>query len=238
MRLWIIATLVAFYVKGVCGFANTLVFNSIIGFAANNIDITPVELVLGFPSNIILTWKNRKSLDPKVFVPLCIMVLAGCIPGAFLLKNVNAKYIKIAFGVLIILLGIEMYFREKSKAQIKESKILLGVVGVMSGILCGIFGVGALLAAYVGRVAKSSDAFKANICAVFTSENIFRVILYSAMGVINLTSLKQTLILVPFMLIGLFAGIKSSQFLDEKVIKKLVILLLILSGIMLIIKNL
>ena len=110
MLLWIIATLVAFFVKGLCGFANTLVFTSIMGFGANNVAISPIELMLGYPANFILTLKNRKKLNPKVFIPLAIMVLAGSVPGAFLLKNVNATYIKIVFGVVIVF-GIEMLLR-------------------------------------------------------------------------------------------------------------------------------
>ena len=93
MWLWIIATLVAFYVKGLCGFANTLVFTSILGFGESNVAISPVELLLGYPTNMILTWRNRKKLNKYVFIPLAILVLIGSIPGAFLLKNVNAGYI-------------------------------------------------------------------------------------------------------------------------------------------------
>jgi uncharacterized membrane protein YfcA len=37
--------------------------------------------------------------------------------------------------------------------------------------------------------------------------------------------------------VGLFAGMKSSSFLDERIVKRLVIILLIISGIMLIVKN-
>ncbi len=237
MWLWIVATLVAFYVKGLCGFANTLVFTSILGFGANNIAISPVELILGYPTNLILTWKNRKKLNNKVFIPLAVLVLLGSIPGAFLLKNVNAGYIKIVFGVVVILLGMDMYLREKDILRFRESKIILGIIGILSGVLCGLFGVGALLAAYVGRVTKSGDEFKANISAVFIVENTFRVVLYSAIGVITFSGVKQALILMPFMLVGLFAGMKSSSFLDERIVKRLVIILLIISGIMLIVKN-
>lgn len=81
--LWISATLVAFYIKGLCGFANTLVFSSILGFGVNNVNISPIELVLGYPSNIILTVKNRKSLDPKVFIPMAVLVVLGSILGPF-----------------------------------------------------------------------------------------------------------------------------------------------------------
>ncbi|MBP5151698.1 MAG: TSUP family transporter, partial [Lachnospiraceae bacterium] len=93
MALWIAATIVAFFVKGLCGFANTLVFTSVLGFGVNNVDISPVELILGYPSNMILTWKNRKDLKRNIFIPLALLVLAGCIPGALLLKNTDAGYI-------------------------------------------------------------------------------------------------------------------------------------------------
>lgn len=237
MWFWIMATVVAFYIKGLCGFANTLVFTSILGFGANNVNISPVELVLGYPTNIILAWKNRKQLKAKVVIPLSVLLLAGSLPGTFLLKNVNTQYIKIVFGIVVIFIGLEMYFREKRNLTCKQSKIILAIIGVLSGILCGLFGVGALLAAYVGRVTDTSNEFKANICAVFIVENTFRMILYSAIGIITFYTLRQSVLLMPFMLAGLYAGIKSGQIIDEKIVKKMVIILLIFSGFMLILKN-
>ena len=91
MYLWIIAAFTAYFIKGLCGFANTLVFTSILSFGAANANISPVELLIGYPTNFILTWKNRKSLDYKVYLPLAALVLAGCIPGALLLKNADVS---------------------------------------------------------------------------------------------------------------------------------------------------
>ncbi len=237
MWLWILATIVAFFIKGLCGFANTLVFTSILGFGVNNINISPVEIILGYPANFILTWKNRKGLNAKIWVPLAVLVLTGCIPGALLLKNVNAQYIKIVFGIAVICIGIEMFCRENGIIKSKGSKIVLMIIGIASGVLCGMFGVGALLAAYVGRTTDTTDEFKANISAVFIFENTFRIVLYSILGVITLSSLKQSVLMMPFVLIGLFLGMKSSQIMDDKVVKRIVIVLLIISGIVLIAKN-
>lgn len=237
MWIWILATLVAFYIKGLCGFANTLIFDSILGFSVNNVNISPVELLLSYPSNMIMTWKNRQALKRSVYIPLTIMVIGGSIPGIFLLKYVNARYIKLFFGVVVVLIGIEMLLREYGKMQTKESKVLMVIIGVASGVLCGLFGVGVVLAAYVNRITENTASFKANLSAVFIFENTFRILLYSVLGVITLRSLKMSLMMVPFMLLGLFAGMKSSTYLDEKVVKKIVILLLILSGIVLVINN-
>ena len=84
MYLWMLAAVVAYFIKGLCGFANTLVFTAILSFGSVNANISPIDLLLGYPANVILTWKNRKNLDPKVYIPLAVLVLAGSIPGAFL----------------------------------------------------------------------------------------------------------------------------------------------------------
>lgn len=240
MVWFIIATLVAFFIKGLCGFANTLIFNGILSYTANNINISPLEVVLGYPSNIILVWKERKSLNWKIWLPLTVLVVAGSIPGIFLLKHTDAGLLKVIFGIAVIIIGIEMLFREMKSSNGKSggSKIILVLIGIISGLLCGLYGVGALLAAYVSRVSENSHEFKANICVVFVVENMIRIILYAATGILTLAVLKQVVILIPFMLAAVFLGMKSSSVLNEKVIKKIVIVLLILSGIVLIINNL
>lgn len=237
MYLWIIATVVAYFIKGLCGFANTLVFTTILSFGTPNVNISPIDLLIGYPTNLILTWENRKKLDSKVYLPLIALVIIGSIHGVFMLKNVNTSIIKLIFGVVVIVLGLEMLLREYSKDSGKSSRILLAIIGVASGVLCGLFGVGALLAAYVSRVTDDSQSFKANISAVFIVDNTFRIILYSTLHILTLDTLKRGLILIPFVLIGLIAGMKCSSIMNKNLAKKITALLLVISGISLVIKN-
>ncbi len=65
--------------------------------------------------------------------------------------------------------------RECSKKRARSSKLVLAIIGVTAGMLCGLFGVGALLAAYVSRVTENDESFKANISAVFIVDNTFRI---------------------------------------------------------------
>lgn len=238
MIWWIIASLCAFFVKGLCGFANTLVFTTMLSFANNNINISPVELLLGYPTNAILAWKERKSIKLRICVPLAVLVLLGNIPGILFLKNANTQIIKIVFGVVIVFIGIEMFLRENQSKKYKESKWMLGTIGFLSGILCGLYGIGALLGAYISRVTEDSHAFKGNICMVFLVEGTFRILTYSILGMITPDIFKQAIFLLPAMFIGLYLGMKSSKILDEKLVKKLVIFMLIISGGSLILSNL
>ena len=235
MSLFILATLAAFFIKGLCGFANTLVFQSILSFGVSNASISPVELALGFPGNAILTWQNRKSLEPKVFLPLTALMLAGNIPGALMLSHIDGRIVKIIFGAAIIFIALDM-MRGQGKPQ-KESKWMTALVGVAAGVLSGLFGVGALLAAYVSRITETGSAFKANISVVFLAENVFRFALYAALGILDRTALVLAVKLMPFMLVGLFAGIAVSQKIDDQQIKKLVLCLLVVSGAVLIAQN-
>ena len=97
MYIWILATLIAFFIKGLCGFANTLIFTSILSFGSANANISPVDQILGCPTNLIMVWENHRKLDHKIYLPLSILVLAGSLPGAFLLKNVHAGAVKNRF---------------------------------------------------------------------------------------------------------------------------------------------
>ena len=57
------------------------------------------------------------------------MVLAGKYSWLLPIKNVDASAIKVVFGVMIILLGSEMYLRERHPGKMKNSKIVLAVIG-------------------------------------------------------------------------------------------------------------
>ena len=238
MIYWIIAALAAFFVKGLCGFANTLVFTSILSFGVSNASISPVELLLGYPTNFILAWKERKSIRWEICLPLALLVVVGTIPGVFFLKSANVSSIKVLFGAIIVLIGAEMLWSDANGSRFKQSKFLLILIGILSGILCGLYGVGALLGAYLGKVTNDSHSFKANICTVFVIENTLRIVLYTVWGLLTFDVLRQAVVPLPFMLIGLGSGMLSGKFLDEKIVRKLVIVMLIVSGAALILTNL
>ncbi|HRV73222.1 MAG TPA: sulfite exporter TauE/SafE family protein [Eubacteriales bacterium] len=237
MGWWIAAAICAFFVKGVTGFANTLVFTSILSFTNNNINISPVELIIGYPTNALIAWRERKSISWKICLPLAGLVLLGNIPGVIFLKLADASAIKIVLGAVVILTGLEMVIREFYKKKFSKSKLLLAVIGVVAGTLCGMYGIGALLGAYLYRVTDDSHAFKGNLCMVFLFENSFRIILYSVWGIIGLESLKLAGMLLPFALGGLFLGMYCGKFISEKLARRFVAATLIISGIALIVKS-
>lgn len=237
MTLWFLSSFLSYYIKGICGFANTLVFTAMLSFTNSNALISPVSLMLSQPANALVAFKDRKLIDWKVCSLLSALVLAGSIPGAFFLKNADAGIIKLLFGVVIILLGVENLLRDKLSKK-EPSKAMLMAIGVVSGLLCGLYGVGALITAYLSRVIDDSRAFKANLCFVFLVDGTFRFFLYLFSGLLTGEILVMSLALLPVSLFGLWAGMHSCKFINEQNAKKVVAAALILSGIALIAANL
>lgn len=48
-----VAVFTAYFVKGVVGFANSIVASSIMGFTNSNVDISPLDLILTIPANVM-----------------------------------------------------------------------------------------------------------------------------------------------------------------------------------------
>ena len=232
MILWMLAAFVGYFVKGVAGIGNTLVVTSAMAYTRTNAEITPVELLLCVPTNLAVTWVYRRHIDWKLAIaPLC-MVLAGDALGVLLLKNVDVTAMKAVFGVVLILLSVEQLWRElRGKPTRAGHPALMLTLGISAGVLCGMFGVGALLAAYLSRVTTDDATYKGTMSIIFTIENFFRVLAYSATGLLTAVSLTRAAILLPFMGAGLFLGIRLSNRLNARTMRLIIGVMLLLSGL-------
>jgi uncharacterized membrane protein YfcA len=229
------AVLLAYTVKGITGFANTLVFSTVMSFFTNNLSITPVEIILGTGPNVFIALRERRGFKWRVVVPLSALMMLGCVPGALFLKSGDPALIKTFFGVGITLVAVQTLVMEKMR--VTPSKPLLIFIGLISGLMCGMYGIGALLVAYVSRTTDTPAEFRANVCFVFILVDIFRASLYLATGIFTAEVLRTVVTLVPFMLLGLFIGTKLAGVLPAAFVRKAVMALLALSGISLVATN-
>ena len=229
--LWILAALSAGFVKGLSGFANTLAFTSVMSFGAANVNISPVDLMLSYPANAIVTIKERRSIMWRVVLPLTAIVVVGCIPGMLLLKNADTTLIKLCFGIVTVLIAIDLLLREIRRSNKRMSPVGGGLLAVLSGVLCGLYGVGALLGAYISREAKDTSEFRGSFSFIFAVENTVRTVIYSVLGILTLDTLLRGASLIPFMLLGLLVGTLISKRVPPRVAKLFVIILLIFSGL-------
>ncbi|MEQ8156960.1 MAG: sulfite exporter TauE/SafE family protein [Clostridiaceae bacterium] len=177
-------------------------------------------------------------MSVKVVAPLSLMLLTGIIPGTFLLKVGNDWILKSMLGIVVAGMAVEMLTRKPEKNGTKKSNpIFLTVIGILSGVLAGLYGIGALLAAYISRTTENKSQFRTNICCVFLVDNIFRFFLYLFTGILNVEIFHMALLLSPAVIIGMIIGVKVDSNMKEETVKKSVIALLIISGMVLFLKS-
>lgn len=235
--LFFIAAFTAYFVKGLSGFANTIVFTTMLSFRTDNVNISPLEILVSYPSDIIMAVKFRKKIIWKDCIKLAILLIVGAIPGIYILKIGNPVLIKCILGITVIIVGIDLWSARKSKKE-SPNQVLLTAIGVISGILCGMFGIGALLASYVGRTTKDTEAFKANMNVLFTVDGTMRIIMYAINGMISVQMLVNAVWLMPCMVGGLFAGMQLAKKLPDKQVRRIIIIMLVIMGSIILVTNL
>lgn len=236
------AVFLAYFVKGIAGFGNTLVFSGMMGFAAQSREISPTDLLLGLPANTYMAYRGRGQIRLRVVAPLCLMLLLGMVPGVLLLRQAQDRVLKLVLGCLIMVLAADLFLsdrRPKAQGQTaqKPGPALL-LIGLASGALCGLFGIGAFLVAYIQRTTQSSAQMRANLCCVFLCENLLRIGLYILVGLFTADILRFAVVLLPAMAAGLWAGTRAAGKLPEPMVRKAVQALVFVMGLTMVIGHL
>lgn len=235
MFIYIIATLIAYFIKGLCGFGNTPVFNSISAFSYDNKDISPIELIIGLPANIVISIRGRKIINYKLCFKLIGYILIGEILGTYMLNVINPRIIKIICGIVIILVVVKMIIKENN--NLFDNKLFVVLNSLFSGLICGLYGIGVFMVPFVRAKSLNNEEFKSNMGFISMFDNVSRVILYMYSGILTFGILNKAILLIPFFLSSLFLGFYVSKYINENMAKKLVYILLVITGITLIISN-
>lgn len=224
-----------FFIKGVAAFGDPLIINPLLSMFLDNKVITPANLILGIPLNGYIAWKNRRDFSLKTTIPILVFIVLGVIPGVLLLKYTTSWILKAGLGVVILVIGVEMLTRDRSK-EIPYRPVLMAVVCFFSGITAGLYGINLFFVAYMERTSKNREGFRGNICFVFLIETIFRFIVYIITGVITKPVLILVLAALPGMLLGFQAGLRIDKKLSDEAIRYIVISMFELGGLSILIK--
>lgn len=220
---------VCFFIKGLAGFGDPLLSNPLLSIVLDNKTISPLNLFLGAPINGFIAWKNRKAFSLRQTIPIAICVMCGVIPGTLMLKYFSSWLLKAGLGIVILLIGIEMLTREKSKAQ-KANPVVMVLISFFSGLTAGLYGITLFFVAYMERTTDNRSAFRGNICFIFFIENIFRILVYSVYGIITPQVLFLLTAAFPGAILGFYLGTRVDKRLSEKNIRQIITSLFMFGG--------
>ncbi len=231
--------MLAYTVKGLVGFGNPLISAPLLSMRLDNVVITPGTLLMDIPVNGYLTWKNRRSVDWRRVLPLLAAMVAGVVPGTLLLRYSLPWVLKTVLGVVVVGLGIEMATRRGSGGETREKTGWRQyLVAFFSGMCAGLYGISMFIVAYLQRTARDYSQFKGSMCCLFFGENVFRLCVYLAAGLIGREVLFFALASLPAAALSMVLSGWLGRRLDQKKLMPAAIALFILGGVSIIVKSL
>ena len=233
--LFLFATFVAALVAGLAGFAFGLVAAAIWLHILTPLQTATLIIAFGLVVQGVAVWKLRHALDWRRLTPFIVGGAIGVPLGVALLDWADPKHLRTGVGVVLVLYCLYGLVRPAVKPVAAGGAAADAGVGFLNGVLGGSTGLaGILVTIWCGLRGWRKDVqravFQPAAVAIFAMSALW----LGATGSVSGDALKLFLIGLPVLLAGNWLGWKLYHRIDEAGFRKLVLVLLFVSGVVLI----
>jgi uncharacterized membrane protein YfcA len=227
-----IAIFCGFFIQSLVGFAGSLVAIPILLFAVKLPDAIAYVSIFYLFSSSYLVYKEWKHIDKSTIVRLILASVIGVVLGVVVLSFSKPSILQTALGVFILMYVVYAWLGKKELALGKKSNWAFGVLG---GFFSGVFSTGGpLYVISVKNTVSEAKTFRATMIGILALITLIRVPALSISGVLDLQHLQMSLIVLPVFFLAQFLGIKCFPKINEVQFKKILLVILSLSGLALI----
>lgn len=225
------ALLFGFFIESIFGFAGTTISFSLLAFFVDIKTLISLMLFVATLSSISIILTDRKSFSKKNYITMILSALPGVILGGILLNYLSSEILLKILALFLIALALYSFFEPKFNSSSK--KLLL----FFSGITHGLFGLGGVVA--IGTMKNSfsnKSQLRITFAMFFISLNFIRGFQYFFQSNLEYSEIiKFWWIPVPLFIV-IWLGHKVHLKISERVFKKGISILILLSGIFFLLK--
>jgi uncharacterized membrane protein YfcA len=198
-------------------------------------DVVVVLLLVSFPAEIWVVRSSWRSISWRGVLVIFTGVGLGIPLGTWLLHWANAGFLLTALGMLLVVVGAAFLVLDKPPGR-RPPEWLAPIVGLVSGILTGLFGTGGPpLILYYRLSGAAKAAFRGNLMAVFLLMTFVRVPSYAVFGLITAPRMWSALAVLPAVILGALIGNGIHLRIEEATFRRLVsAALLVIGGLLLV----
>ncbi len=212
------------------GFGSSMFFVPLSAYFFSFQTILGVTALFHVFSNINKIVFFKKGFDKRLILYLGIPAVLFVIIGAVLSNYLNAKILELILSIfLIVLSGILLIF-PNIKINPDNKNAVIG--GILSGVLAGLLGTGGAVRGLVlASFNLSRDVFIASSAIIDLGIDISRSVVYISQGYLPKESWIYIPVLIIVSILGTWIGKKILEKIDEKYFKKMVLGLILTTGI-------
>lgn len=231
LGVFVFATFLGGLIAGVAGFAFGLIASAIWLHV-----ITPAQsaaLISGYAIVVqgLAIWKLRSALQVSRLLPFVAGGAVGIPLGALVLGNVSADHLRASIGFLLVVFSIYSLVRPKFRLRF-GGRVADGLVGLASGIVGASTGLAGLpvIIWSTGR-GWSKDEQRAVFQPVVVAIFAMTLLWFGGSGMVTSDVLQLFFMGLPAALLGTWLGLKLYGTLDEVRFRRIILLLLLTSGL-------
>lgn len=232
LPLFLLATFAGAFVAGLSGFAFGLVAASLWLYV-----LTPLQsasLIVGFGLLVqgYSVWKLRAALDWRRLWPFMIGTVFGVPAGVSLLTWADPNSVRTAVGAILIAYSLYALLRPQLNVATIVAPAADMAVGFVNGVLGGLTGLaGIVVTIWCNLRSLPKDVQRATFQPVAVVVFAMAALLLGAKGALTFETAKLFALGLPFLLAGTWLGLKLFGRIDETTFRRIVLALLLVSGV-------
>lgn len=236
LLLFLCATFAGALVAGLSGFAFGLVAASVWLYILTPLQTATLIIAFGLIVQGYSVWKLRRALDWKRLWPFVLGAAVGVPVGVTILTWANPAHVRSGVGAFLVLYSLCALFRPTFTPVKAGGATIDAGVGFLNGVIGGVTGLaGILVTIWCGLRGWPKDVQRTVFQPVAVATFVMGALWIGAKGAITADIVKLFLIGLPALLAGTWLGLRLFGRLNEAGFRKVVLVLLLASGIALVV---
>lgn len=197
---------VAYAIFGIAGFGAALIAAPVLAQIMPVSEIVPLLALLDCLAAVVNSVTLSEKIAKREMIWLVPLMIAGSLVGAWLLLVVPSQLMMLALGIFVT--GYAIYGLASPASRTGLRQIFVAPFGLIGGIFSAMFGSGGFIyAMYLSRRLDDRDAMRATQSALIALSTFTRAVIFALAGIYSdLNILVLAVLLIPVMLLGLYAG--------------------------------
>jgi uncharacterized membrane protein YfcA len=231
ISVFLLATFAGAFVAGLSGFAFGLVAASLWLYILTPVQSATLIIAFGLLVQGYSVWKLREALEWQKLWPFIAGAAIGVPAGVTLLTWSDPRSVRIGVGIILILYSVYAFFRPTLKFS-GGGRAGDGAVGFFNGVLGGLTGLaGILVTIWCNFRGWPKDVQRTVFQPVAVANFLMSALWLGAKGIVTAETAKFFVIGLPCLLAGTWLGLKLFGRIDEAAFRKIVLALLLVSGV-------
>lgn len=220
------------FIQGISGFAFAMIALSVWAWALPPSVAAPLSVFGALCGQLVSFLQVRSGYDFRRILPLIVGGVFGVPLGVFLLHNADPVRFRFAVGAMLTLYGAYGLFAGTDPRVQIGGRLLDAFVGMIGGVLGGLGGMsGAVPAVWTQLRGWSRDIRRATMQVYNIAMHVFTLTVYARTGGLDATALKLFAALAPVLIVTGYFGAKLYHRFSEQAFARLILGLLLASGL-------